>query len=281
MLSEITSLENLRAAVAAWRHAGERVALVPTMGALHEGHLALVAEAKKHAARVVVSIFVNPTQFGPNEDFDRYPRTLAEDLAALRRAGADAAWLPDVATMYPSGHAIDIHMDGPLVETLEGAIRPGHFDGVATVVSRLFTQVLPDVALFGEKDFQQLCVIKRLAKEAGGEPAILGVPTLREEDGLALSSRNRYLDARQRGIASRLNQVLRHSGHVLRVEGRPVDETLMKAQRLLMDGGFDAVDYVALCDETTLAPLSHYQPNARLLAAARLGSTRLIDNFAV
>jgi len=182
----------LRAAVAAWRGAGERVALVPTMGALHEGHLHLVAEAKRLAPRVVVSIFVNPTQFGPNEDYARYPRDVAADLAVLSGAGADAAWTPDVATMYPAGFATRIDVAG-LTDGLCGPLRPGHFSGVATVVTKLLNQVRPDVALFGEKDFQQLQVIRQVVSDLDMAVAIHGVPTIREADGLAMSSRNRYL----------------------------------------------------------------------------------------
>jgi len=280
MLLELTSLDTLFATVRAWRQAGQRVALVPTMGALHAGHMALVEHARTLADRVVVSIFVNPTQFGPNEDFSRYPRPLDDDRALLTLHNADALWLPDVATMYPQGFATSVHVSG-VTETLDGAARPGHFDGVATVVSKLLNQVQPDIALFGEKDYQQLCVIKRLVVDMNMPVEIIAVPTLRETDGLALSSRNRYLSEAQRPVATRMNQVLRHSAFVMREEGRPVAETLEKAQRFLLDAGFSNVDYVALCDSHSLAPLENYRRDARLLAAARLGTTRLIDNIAV
>lgn len=280
MLCEITSLASLYALVAEWKQSGQRIALVPTMGALHAGHLALVREAQNRADKVVVSIFVNPTQFGPNEDFAKYPRTVKDDIAALTAAGADALWLPTVEIMYPDGPNITVHMDG-LANRLEGVHRPGHFDGVATVVSALFSQVQPDIAVFGEKDYQQLAVIKRMVSQLGITTHVIGLPTVREADGLAMSSRNRYLSQPQRQIATRLNQVLRHSAHVLKHEGRDVAETLRKAERFLIDAGFRQIDYLALCDADTLEPMTNYRPNTRLLAAAWLGSTRLIDNIAV
>lgn len=280
MTLELTRISLLQATVAKWRAAGDSVALVPTMGALHRGHMALVAAAKAEAKRVVVSIFVNPAQFGPNEDFSRYPRPLADDLALLREAGVDAAWLPTVEEMYPQGFDTSIHV-AQLSVGMEGDARPGHFDGVATVVAKLLLQVMPDVAMFGEKDYQQLCVVKRLVMDLNIPCRIIGVPTVREVDGLALSSRNAYLDAAQRAIATKLNQVLRHCAFVLAHERRDVAETLEKAKILLLDGGFDAVEYVALCDAVTLAPISVYQPQARLIAAVRLGKTRLLDNCEV
>lgn len=279
MTLELTTVKSLRETVAAWRACGDSIALVPTMGALHEGHLSLVKAAQQKAKRVVVSIFVNPTQFGPNEDFNRYPRPLEKDLALLRSAGVDAAWLPTVEEMYPAGFATTVRVAG-LSEVLDGAHRPGHFDGVATVVNKLLLQVAPDIACFGEKDYQQLCVIKRLALDLNLPVDIIGVPTLREADGLAMSSRNQYLSSSQRQIAVRINQVLRHSAFVMRSEGRPVQETLDKAVMFLRDAGFN-IDYVELCDAATLAPLNEYQPDARLLVAATLGNTRLIDNIAV
>lgn len=277
MTQKITDLATLRRTIESWRAAGETIAFIPTMGALHAGHLALVEEGKKHATRTVVSIFVNPTQFGPNEDFNRYPRTLDADLAALASAGADAAWVPDVATMYPDGPKSTLHFCGTLTETLEGAIRPGHFDGVATIVARLFEQVTPDFAIFGEKDYQQLLLIKRLVKELDLKIKIIGLPTLRESDGLALSSRNRYLSPEERKKAVKLNQVLRHTVFAIR-DGRE-QGAVEKAVQLLLDGGFDKVDYIALRDAETLEPAT--KPPARLLAAAWLGNTRLIDNFPV
>ncbi len=200
-------LAALRGCVAAWRAAGERVVLIPTMGALHDGHLALVAEARRIGRRTVASIFVNPTQFGPNEDFARYPRDLDADLALLARAGADAAWTPSVETMYPPGFATRIEVAG-LTDGLCGPFRPGHFAGVATVVTKLLNQVRPDVALFGEKDFQQLRVLQQVAADLDLPVEIRGVPTVREPDGLALSSRNRYLSAEERAVAPKLHAVL-------------------------------------------------------------------------
>ncbi|TXN47302.1 pantoate--beta-alanine ligase, partial [Methylobacterium sp. WL18] len=202
-----SDLATLRQRVGAWRRAGERVVLVPTMGALHVGHLALVAEARRIGRRVVASIFVNPTQFGPNEDFSRYPRDLEADLALLGQAGADAAWTPAVETMYPPGFATRIDVAG-LTDGLCGPFRPGHFSGVATVVTKLLNQVGPDIALFGEKDFQQLRVIQQAVADLDLAVEIRGVPTVREADGLALSSRNRYLTPEERAVAPRLHAVL-------------------------------------------------------------------------
>ncbi len=278
MLIELRSLDALRSAVANWRGRGESVALVPTMGALHAGHLHLVREAKKHAARVVVSIFVNPTQFGPNEDFSRYPRPLDRDLELLREVGADAAWLPDVATMYPDGFATSIHVSG-VSEGLCGAVRPGHFDGVATVVAKLLLQVAQDVALFGEKDYQQLCVIKRLVNDLNIDTNILGVPTVREADGLALSSRNQYLSESERKIAPMLHATLTQLA--LQLPCGDVSALIYAAKEKILAAGFASIDYLELRAEDTLAPLGHYAPPARLLVAARLGSTRLIDNIPI
>ena len=278
-VARLTDLPALRAQVGAWRVAEESVALVPTMGALHIGHLALVEAAKKHADRVVVSIFVNPTQFGPNEDFNRYPRPIERDLDKLRSAGADAAWLPNVEAMYPQGFGTTVHVSGPS-KGLDGDFRPGHFDGVATVVSKLLLQVMPDVALFGEKDYQQLCVIKRLAADLDIRVRIVGVPTVREEDGLALSSRNVYLSPEERGIAPQLHLVLQVAAKEL-VEGAEVAPTLSKAVASLLHIGFRKVDYLELRDEDTLEPQVVYQEPARLLVAAHLGTTRLIDNISI
>lgn len=278
MTLQITTVKSLREQVAQWRATGNSIAFVPTMGALHAGHMALVEAAKREAKRVIVSIFVNPTQFGPNEDFHKYPRPLEDDLALLKKHAADAVWLPTVEEMYPQGFGTTIHVEGPSAG-LDGDFRPGHFDGVATVVAKLLNQVTPDLALFGEKDYQQLCVIKQLVHDLDIPVKILGVPTVREEDGLALSSRNRYLSPAQRAAAARMNQVLRHSAFVMSVEKRPVKETLEKAVIFLTDAGFASVDYVALCDAETLAPLREYKPGSRLLVAARLGTTRLIDNI--
>lgn len=273
-----SDLAALRGCVAGWRGAGERVVLVPTMGALHEGHLALVAEARRVGRRVVASIFVNPTQFGPNEDFARYPRDVEADLALLGRAGADAAWTPDVATMYPPGFGTRIEV-ASLSEGLCGPFRPGHFAGVATVVIKLLNQVRPDVALFGEKDFQQLRVIQQAVADLDLAVEIRGVPTVREPDGLALSSRNRYLSPAERAVAPRLHAVLAEVAAASR-NGTPVAGRIAAGKAALEVVGF-RVQYLAVCDARTLAPVERVDGPARVLAAAFLGRTRLIDNLAV
>lgn len=272
-----SDLAALRAQVAAWRAAGERVVLVPTMGALHVGHLALVAEARR-AGRAVVSIFVNPTQFGPSEDFSRYPRDVEADLARLAEAGADAAWTPEVATMYPPGFATRIEVAG-LTEGLCGAFRTGHFSGVATVVTKLLNQVRPDIALFGEKDFQQLQVIRRAAADLDLGVEIRGVPTIREADGLALSSRNRYLTPEERAAAPRLHAVLARVAEAARA-GAETAGACEAGTGDLERAGF-RVQYLAVCDADTLAPVARVAGPARVLAAAYLGRTRLIDNLPV
>jgi len=273
-----TDLAALRHCVAGWRAAGERVVLVPTMGALHEGHLALMAEARQIGRRTVASIFVNPTQFGPNEDFSRYPRDLAADLALLAQAGADAAWTPEVDTMYPPGFATRIEVAG-LSEGLCGPFRPGHFAGVATVVTKLLNQVRPDVALFGEKDFQQLRVIQQAVADLDLAVEIRGVPTLRETDGLALSSRNRYLAPEERAVAPKLHAVLADIAAASR-NGTPVAGRIAAGKAALEAAGF-RVQYLAVCDARTLAPVERVDGPARVLTAAFLGRTRLIDNLSV
>lgn len=271
-------LAALRGCVAAWRAAGERVVLIPTMGALHDGHLALVAEARRIGRRTVASIFVNPTQFGPNEDFARYPRDLDADLALLTGAGADAAWTPGVETMYPPGFATRIEVAG-LTEGLCGPFRPGHFAGVATVVTKLLNQVRPDVALFGEKDFQQLRVLQQVAADLDLAVEIRGVPTVREPDGLALSSRNRYLSAEERAVAPKLQAVLAEIASASR-NGTPVAGRIAAGRAALEAAGF-RVQYLAVCDARTLVPVERVDGPARVIAAAFLGRTRLIDNRAV
>jgi pantoate--beta-alanine ligase len=273
----------LREAVDTLRARGP-LALVPTMGALHEGHLTLVREAKKRASSVVVSIFVNPTQFGPNEDLAAYPRQLTEDSRLLQAESVDLLWAPPVEEVYPEGFATTVSVGG-VSEGLCGASRPGHFDGVATVVCKLFNQVRPDLALFGEKDWQQLAVIRRMARDLDlTQPhvdAIYGVTTVREEDGLALSSRNRYLSPDDRRRAAALPRAMRQA--IGRIEaGADVASELLALSRALTDGGFASVDYAALADAESLAPLDRLGPRpARLLVAARIGGTRLIDNMAV
>jgi pantoate--beta-alanine ligase len=277
-LTTARAVSDLRERVAAWRKAGERVALVPTMGALHEGHLSLVALAKSKADRAVVSIFVNPIQFGPREDFSRYPRDEQGDLAKLGKAGADLVFAPDTAEMYPQGFSTQVKV-GDLTEDLCGAARPNHFDGVATVVAKLLLQCAPDLAVFGEKDYQQLLVIKRLVRDLNIPVEIVGAPIVREQDGLALSSRNVYLSASERKTAPLLHQTIAAVAADL-AKGRGCDDAVVAARFKLDAAGF-RVDYVAVRDPDTLKLLSGPVKRARVLAAAYLGNTRLIDNVPV
>ncbi len=274
----IRALDALREAVAGWRAEGARVALVPTMGALHAGHMALVEAAKRPGTKVVASIFVNPKQFGANEDLSRYPRKELADLRMLADAGCDAAWLPSADEMYPAGFATNVSVAG-VSEGFDGAARPGHFDGVATVVAKLFNQVRPDAAYFGEKDFQQLAVIRRMVADLDFGLEIVGVPTQREDDGLALSSRNVYLDEDERARAVALPRALGVAARAI-ARGDDVGDTLSDAHTALVGAGF-SVDYVALADAETLTPDPMPGRPRRLLVAARMGTTRLIDNVAV
>lgn len=283
-MQTILELDELRSAISALRQGGETVALVPTMGALHEGHLTLVREAKKRASHVVVSIFVNPRQFGPNEDLDAYPRRMAADAALLEKEGVAILWAPRVDVMYPAGYATSISVSG-VSEVLCGEARPGHFDGVATVVCKLFNQVRPDFALFGEKDWQQVAVIRRMARDLDlVQPhvdAIIGVPTVREVDGLAMSSRNQYLSEVERRQAATLNHAMRAA--IARIEaGDPVADALAQLRSQILAEGFASVDYADLRDAVSLVNLTEFtgQP-ARLLVAARIGKARLIDNMPV
>lgn len=276
-MQTIRQLDALRDALASYRAAGDSVALVPTMGALHAGHMALVDAARRRANRVVVSIFVNPKQFGPNEDLARYPRREMQDARMLTEAGADVLWMPSVEEMYPAGFATTVSVSG-VSDILEGAHRAGHFDGVATVVAKLFGQVRPDVALFGEKDFQQLAVIRRMATDLDLGIEVMGVPTQRDDDGLALSSRNLYLDPDERQRAVALPRALGIAARTLE-KGGAADEALSQARDMLAQAGFET-DYIALVDAETLADPVPGHP-MRLLAAARIGNTRLIDNIAV
>lgn len=279
-MQTITRLDPLRSALDALRADGP-LALVPTMGALHEGHLTLVREARARAAHVVVSIFVNPRQFGANEDLDAYPREMARDAALLEAEGVSLLWAPEPAAMYPDGYATNISVSG-VSDGLCGAARPGHFDGVATVVCKLFNQVQPDLALFGEKDWQQLAVIRRMARDLDlTQPyvdAIIGVPTVREADGLAMSSRNAYLSPEQRQQAASLPQAMQAAIWAMS-RGEPVEAALLELQEILLAGGFSSIDYAEVRDPDSLAPVSDpaRQP-ARLFVAARIGGTRLIDN---
>jgi len=275
----IRQIDLLRDAIDAFRRAGERIALVPTMGALHAGHTALIEEARRAADRVVVSIFVNPLQFGPNEDLGRYPRREATDARLLAEAGVDVLWLPPVEAMYPAGFATAVSVAG-LSEGLDGAARPGHFTGVATVVAKLFNQVRPDIALFGEKDYQQLAIVRRMAADLDTGVEVRAIPTQRDDDGLALSSRNAYLTPEERTRAVALPRALGDAARAL-ARGVPADQALAAARDALAAAGFDPIDYVALCDADTLAPAGPDTAKLRLLAAARIGETRLIDNLPV
>jgi pantoate--beta-alanine ligase len=274
------TVARLRRAVELFRDAGETVALVPTMGALHRGHLALVRAARRRCRRVVVSIFVNPTQFAPHEDFSSYPRRFAADLAALAAAKADLVWAPTAAVMYPQGFATGIAPQGAALAGLEDKFRPHFFGGVATVVAKLFTQVAPDVALFGEKDYQQLRVITQMAKDLDLPLKVVGVATVREPDGLALSSRNSYLSAAERSAAPLLYRVLKASAARIR-RGEPITQVLEVGRVEIDVAGFE-LDYLEARHALTLAPVTSRKDGPiRLLVAAKIGKTRLIDNIAV
>jgi pantoate--beta-alanine ligase len=275
----IREIAPLKEALAALRADGGTIAFVPTMGALHAGHLALVAEARARATHVVASIFVNPTQFGAGEDLTVYPRREAADAALLDQEGCAILWAPGAEVMYPNGLETPIKASA-LADDLDGATRPGHFDGVATVVARLFDQVKPDIALFGEKDYQQLAIIRRLVADLGLPIEIVGVPTQRDADGLALSSRNAYLDEEERRAARALPRALGEAAQTI-TEGGDIAVALERARERLAAAGFDPIDYVELRDAETLAPVSTLDKPARLLAAARMGRTRLIDNLPV
>jgi len=280
MTAVIRSVADLRAAVAGWRRNGETVGLVPTMGALHDGHLALAAQSRTDNNRTIATLFVNPTQFGPKEDLAAYPRDEVADLAMLQSAKVDALYAPSVAEMYPAGFATTVTIAG-LTDHLCGPHRPGHFAGVATVVSKLLLQSTPDRAYFGEKDFQQLQVIRRTATDLDIPVQIVGVPTVREADGLARSSRNRYLSAEERARAAALPRLLADIAGRLRKEPGAVARELAWGRRQLEDAGFAKIDYVEVCDEATLQPATRVTSPSRVFAAAWLGRTRLIDNWAI
>ncbi|MDQ0301033.1 pantoate--beta-alanine ligase [Ancylobacter polymorphus] len=273
------TVATLRAQIQQWRAAGEKIALVPTMGALHAGHVALMTAARERAERVIVTIFVNPTQFAPTEDLSRYPRTLEADLVKAEAAGVDMAFVPDVAEMYPDGFCTTITLTGPALE-LETAFRPTHFTGVATVVAKLLIQALPDVALFGEKDYQQLQVVKRLARDLDLPVQIVGVPTVREPDGLALSSRNVYLSPAERATATSLHRALNAAAERI-ARGGQVETAVEEARAAVCAAGFQ-LDYLEARHAETLAPVDGPDDGPiRLLVAARIGATRLIDNVSV
>jgi pantoate--beta-alanine ligase len=280
-LSTVRTISELRATVKCWRDAGRSVALVPTMGALHDGHLALVRRGLAGCDRAIVSIFVNPRQFGSTDDLARYPRRDAEDRQKLAVAGAHLVFLPSVAEMYPDGFATTVSVTGPLTQVLDAVYRPGHFEGVATVVAKLLLQAMPDVAVFGEKDFQQLQVVRRLVRDLDIPVRIEAVPTLRDADGLALSSRNFNLSRDERRIAAVLPAVLFAAADSI-ARGHPVDPVLAAARRDIGNAGFPDIDYLELADAETLSPVRVIGPDvARLFAAAWVGRTRLIDNVPI
>jgi pantoate--beta-alanine ligase len=276
----VRRVAELRTLLQTWRDAGDGIALVPTMGALHDGHLALIRQAKALASRVIVSIFVNPRQFGPQEDFARYPRQETQDVEKAIGAGAAFVFAPSAAEMYPEGYATTISVSGVSVR-LCGAHRPGHFDGVATVVAKLLIQAMPDVAVFGEKDYQQLQVVKRLVRDLDLPVRILGAPTVREKDGLAMSSRNANLSPAQRRIAPAMAATLHAMAERLAKDDGDIKQQIAWGLEQLRAAGFDSVEYLEVCDATTLEAITAVGAPARILAAARLGDTRLIDNVPV
>ena len=278
-LSVSQDMESYQEALGAMALDGKTVALVPTMGALHAGHIALVEEAKKIADEVAVSIFVNPKQFAPNEDFAKYPRTLERDLQLLDEAGVAIVYTPTPEDLYPEGYSTIVSA-GPIGAILEGKFRPGFFDGVATVVTKLLLRTLPHVAVFGEKDYQQLCVIRRIVADLDLAVDIVGLPTVRESDGLAMSSRNAYLTPDQRAVAPKLYEALQRIRHNISSAGAPVSEAIEQGIAALTQVGFK-VDYLELRETDTLETMETLDGEARLLVAAWLGTTRLIDNIAI
>ena len=274
------TVTEMRACVAAWRGAGLTIGLVPTMGGLHSGHQSLVTRAAKKCDRVIATIFVNPTQFGEGEDLDSYPRTEVADCKMIADAGGNAAFVPSVSEMYPDGFATTVQVSG-LTDMLCGATRPGHFDGVTQVVSKLLNQAGADMAFFGEKDWQQLAVIRRMARDLDIPTRIMGVPTVRDEFGLALSSRNGYLDDAQIDIARQFNVILRKAAYDIASGGFAADECAKAAQAIL-DAGFERIDYVECRDAHSLKLINRVEEEeCRIFAAAYLGRARLIDNHAV
>lgn len=278
MIQTLTDLSALRAQVAQWRRDGLRIGFVPTMGNLHDGHFSLVRLARQHADRVVASVFVNPTQFGPNEDFSRYPRTPDADARGLEAAGCDLMWLPTVDTMYPYGAEATVRVQVPgVTETLEGAHRPGHFDGVATVVARLFNQVVPDVAVFGRKDYQQLAVIRYMVRDLAFPLQLVGADIVREASGLAMSSRNQYLSPEERAQAAQIHQCLQAMRDAVQA-GQTREAVEEQARQRLLAAGFEP-DYAVVRATDLTLPATGQGGERVALIAARLGRTRLIDNL--
>ncbi len=279
MTQVIRTSAELREKVAAWKRSGMLVGVVPTMGALHDGHLSLARAAREQSDRVIVTIFVNPMQFNNPDDLTKYPRDEAHDLALLEAEGVDVLFAPGVDEVYPDGFATTVSVSG-VSEPLEGAFRPGHFDGVATVVSKLFGMTQAGRAFFGEKDWQQLQVVRRLVEDLNIPIRIIGCPTIREADGLAMSSRNVRLSAAERAQAPALHQIMQAAAAEIR-DGAPVGETLMNAQAAILEAGFGAVEYLELRSVEGLRPMTNLSEPARMLVAAQLGDVRLIDNIAV
>jgi pantoate--beta-alanine ligase len=275
---QVRKVEELRGEIARWRKAGERIGFVPTMGALHEGHLSLVGIARGKATKIVASVFVNPTQFGPNEDFSRYPRQPEKDAGMLAAAGCDLLFLPDVDTMYPPGHTVYVDLGNPS-ETLEGVCRPGHFRGVATVVALLFNLVQPDTAVFGEKDAQQLAVIRRMVRDLHIPVEIVPGPTIREADGLAMSSRNAYLSPEERKAAGVLHRSLRNAETAIQAGERRGDEVRRILSETLNSEPLARVEYAEVVDAESFQPVEKLQGRLVLPLAVRVGGTRLIDNL--
>ncbi len=275
----VRTIKDLRTHVKAWKAEGLLVGLVPTMGALHRGHLSLVEEIAKKTDRIIVSIFVNPTQFSQNEDLESYPRLEAEDLEKLSTTSCHLVFAPDVTEMYPEGHQTSVCLEG-ITQGLEGTARPGHFDGVATIVSKLLNQCMPDVAIFGEKDYQQLQTIKRFVRDLDMDVEIIGGKLIRESDGLAMSSRNVYLNVNERIIAGQFNLILKDLTQAVNA-GTPLREAEAHATELLLKAGFSAVDYVSIRDAENLNEIREITRPARVLAVARLGKIRLLDNMEI
>ena len=275
---QVRKVEELRCEMARWRKAGERIGFVPTMGALHEGHLSLVEIAREKASRIVASVFVNPTQFGPSEDFSRYPRQPEKDAEMLAAAGCDLLFLPDVDTMYPPGHTVYVDLGNP-AETLEGVCRPGHFRGVATVVALLFNLVQPDVAVFGEKDAQQLAVIRQMVRDLHIPVEIVPAPTIREPDGLAMSSRNAYLSPEERKAAAVLHRSLRNAESAIQSGERRGDEVRRILAETLNSEPLARVEYAEVVDAESFQPVEKLRGRLVLPLAVRVGGTRLIDNL--
>ncbi len=279
-LIAVHTIADLRALVTRWRSAGERVALVPTMGALHEGHIALTEIARQRRAKTIVSIFVNPTQFAPHEDFGKYPRTFEVDCAKLTQAHVEAVFAPQASEIYPQGFATTISLSGPASADLEDRFRPTHFAGVATIVAKLLLQAAPDLAIFGEKDYQQLAVIRQMVKDLDLPVEIIGAPTIRAPDGLALSSRNAYLTPEERARAPLLQASMQTAARHIKA-GSAIEAALEEARTTLRSAGFE-IDYLDLRDAISLDKVAHVETGPlRMLAAVRLGKTRLIDNIAV